>query len=65
MQEGSLLLVGVGGLGCRWASHAHLNVDGDCDLLLVDSDQFFLELSDSASTVRLGQRVLKGRFCQN
>ncbi len=60
MQDGALLLIGAGGLGCRWASHAHLDVNEDCDLLLVDSDPSSLELSENASTVCLGPEGSNG-----
>jgi len=60
MQDGALLLVGAGGLGCRWASYAHLDVEEDCDLLLVDSDPLSLDLSESASTVCLGPEGSEG-----
>ena len=60
MQDGALLLIGAGGLGCRWASHAHLDVNEDCDLLLIDSDPSSLELSENASTVCLGPEGSNG-----
>ncbi len=60
MQDGALLLIGAGGLGCRWASHAHLDVNEDCDLLLIDSDPSSLELSENASTVCLGPEGSRG-----
>ena len=42
----SLLVIGAGGLGCRWARAAHSRVSSESDLMLVDAD---MESSKGAS----------------
>ena len=39
MDEGSILIVGVGGVGCTWAETAHTNCTELADLLLIDADE--------------------------
>ena len=38
MESNSLLVIGAGGLGCRWARAAHSRVSSESDLMLVDAD---------------------------
>ena len=38
MQEGALLIAGVGSLGCTWAKAAHSQVSDWVDLALIDAD---------------------------
>ena len=38
MESSSLLVIGAGGLGCRWARGAHSRVSSESDLMLVDAD---------------------------
>ena len=38
MESSSLLIVGAGGLGCRWARGAHSRISAESDLMLVDAD---------------------------
>ena len=38
MDEGSILVVGVGGVGCTWAERAHASCTELADLLLIDAD---------------------------
>ena len=38
MQQGALLIVGVGGLGCLWAERSHSRCSQFSDLLLIDAD---------------------------
>ena len=38
MESSALLVMGVGGLGCRWARGAHSRVPDESDLMLVDAD---------------------------
>ena len=38
MESGALLVMGVGGLGCRWARGAHSRITNESDLMLVDAD---------------------------
>ena len=38
MHDGSILVAGVGGLGCLWARRAHDNCSDYAGLLLVDGD---------------------------
>ena len=39
MDEGSILIVGVGGVGCIWAERAHSKCRELADLLLIDADE--------------------------
>ncbi len=39
MDEGSILVVGVGGVGCTWAERAHKSCTELADLLLIDADE--------------------------
>lgn len=39
MDQGALLVVGVGGLGCLWAERAHSRCSRFSDLLLIDADE--------------------------
>ncbi len=54
MHDGALLLVGVGGIGCRWAKTAHADLENTADLLLVDSDSSSFEEYPDASTIHIG-----------
>ena len=38
MESSALLVMGVGGLGCRWARGAHSRIPNESDLMLVDAD---------------------------
>ena len=39
MEPGSILIVGVGGIGCNWSSGAHERCQQLSELLLVDADE--------------------------
>ena len=39
MEAESILIVGVGGIGCKWSSHAHGSCQKLSELLLVDADE--------------------------
>ena len=39
MDRGSILIVGVGGIGCRWSGGAHDKCQQLADLLMVDADE--------------------------
>ena len=39
MESGSILIVGVGGIGCSWSSRAHVRCLELSELLLVDADE--------------------------
>ncbi len=54
MHDGALLIVGVGGIGCRWAKVAHSEMESYADLLLVDSDSSSFDEYPSASTIHIG-----------
>tara|TARA_B100001996_G_scaffold18869_1_gene15437 strand:+ start:918 stop:1817 length:900 start_codon:yes stop_codon:yes gene_type:complete len=54
MHDGSLLIIGVGGIGCRWAKSAHSGLESVSELLLVDADSNSFEDSPEASTVHIG-----------
>ena len=54
MEGAQILIAGVGGLGCSWASKAHLRVNADVDLVLIDADESSFELSKQAHVIKLG-----------
>ena len=54
MHDGALLIVGVGGIGCRWAKVAHSEMESYADLLLVDSDSSSFDEYPNASTIHIG-----------
>ena len=54
MENSSLLMVGIGSLGCAWAKRAHGRCERNIDLLLVDSDARGLESSTQAHVLQLG-----------
>ena len=39
MERGSILIVGVGGIGCQWSGGAHAKCQQLADLLMVDADE--------------------------
>ena len=39
MDEGAILIAGVGGIGCTWAERAHTKCSELADLLLIDADE--------------------------
>ncbi|RZP08569.1 MAG: hypothetical protein EVA35_03795, partial [Candidatus Poseidoniales archaeon] len=39
MDEGAILVVGVGGIGCTWSEKAHTKCSELADLLLIDADE--------------------------
>ena len=39
MDEGAILIAGVGGIGCIWAERAHSKCPELADLLLIDADE--------------------------
>ena len=39
MDEGAILVAGVGGIGCTWAEKAHTKCSELADLLLIDADE--------------------------
>jgi len=55
VEDGALLIAGVGGLGCAWARAAHARCSEHAELLLVDADPASLEEADHANCIRLGE----------
>ena len=39
MEQGSILIVGVGGIGCQWSGGAHDKCQELADLLMIDADE--------------------------
>ena len=39
MDEGAILIAGVGGIGCIWAERSHSRCQDMSDLLLIDADE--------------------------
>ncbi|MBJ28927.1 MAG: hypothetical protein CMB61_02570 [Euryarchaeota archaeon] len=53
MEEGAILLVGVGGIGCQWSSSAHEKCRNLSDLLLIDADESSFSSSIEANCLHL------------
>ena len=53
MERGSILIVGAGGIGCKWASQAHLRCEKFADLLLIDADKDSFSGINSAHCLQL------------
>ena len=53
MNQGTLLVVGVGGLGCLWAERAHFRCSQFSDLLLIDADEKTFSGSPEAHCLHL------------
>ena len=53
MQQGALLIVGVGGLGCLWAERSHSRCSQFSDLLLIDADEETVTGSPEAHCLHL------------
>ena len=60
MHDGSLLVAGVGGLGCLWARRAHEKCSEHADLLLVDADERSFEDARHAHCLPLGENSIEG-----
>ncbi len=54
MEEGELLIVGIGGLGCTWAKAAHQRCASFVDLALIDADESSMEGAHHAHALMLG-----------
>jgi len=53
VDEGTILLVGVGGIGCGWSQRSHDRCQELSDLLLVDADESSFSFSNSAHCLHL------------
>jgi len=53
MEEGAILVVGVGGIGCSWARSAHSRCSKLSDLLLIDADESSFDSSHEANCLHL------------
>ncbi len=54
MDDSALLIAGVGGLGCSWATRAHKNCLNYADLVLIDAEKNSLLEESSAHILQLG-----------
>ena len=54
MDDSALLIAGVGGLGCSWATRAHKNCLDYADLVLIDAEKKSLLEESSAHILQLG-----------
>ena len=54
MEEGELLIAGIGSLGCKWAKAAQARVADWVDLALVDADDSSMEGARHANCLLLG-----------
>ena len=53
MEEGAILIVGVGGIGCIWATQAHSRCQDLSELLLIDADESSFEGANTANCLFL------------
>tara|TARA_B100000959_G_scaffold283045_2_gene350964 strand:- start:3107 stop:4012 length:906 start_codon:yes stop_codon:yes gene_type:complete len=53
MEQGSILVVGVGGIGCKWSQRAHSRCQILSDLLLIDADESSFSSSQEANCLHL------------
>lgn len=53
-RQARILVVGIGGVGATWASHAHRDGPDGMDLMIVDADPRSFEGRDGAHRIRLG-----------
>ena len=53
MEEGVILIVGVGGIGCGWSQRAHSRCQDLADLLLVDADESSFSSTQEAHCLHL------------
>ena len=53
MEEGAILIVGVGGVGCIWATQAHSRCQELSELLLIDADESSFEGASTANCLFL------------
>ena len=58
MQEGELLIAGVGTLGCTWAKASHSHVSEWVDLALIDADNLSMDGVRNANCLLLGDTPL-------
>tara|TARA_B100000959_G_scaffold282471_1_gene348922 strand:- start:229 stop:1134 length:906 start_codon:yes stop_codon:yes gene_type:complete len=53
MDDGAILIVGVGGIGCLWSQKAHSRCSELADLLFIDSDESSFSNSNEAHCLHL------------
>ena len=53
VQDGEVLVVGVGGIGCLWAVEAHSGCPNLAELLLIDADESSFEGASDANCLFL------------
>tara|TARA_Y100000588_G_scaffold360111_1_gene419675 strand:- start:3050 stop:3955 length:906 start_codon:yes stop_codon:yes gene_type:complete len=53
VEEGTILIVGVGGIGCGWSQRAHDRCQELSDLLLIDADESSFSSAHSAHCLHL------------
>ena len=63
MESSSLLVIGAGGLGCRWARGAHSRVASESDLMLVDADMESFKGASYAHCMHLDQPARRKDSC--
>ena len=54
LESNSLLICGIGGVGCNWAKNAHKKCKNLSDLLLIDGDSRSLDESAEGHLLSLG-----------
>ena len=53
MDDGAILIVGVGGIGCLWSQRAHSRCSSLAELLFIDADESSFSYSDEAHCLHL------------
>ena len=53
MEQGKILIVGAGGIGCKWAAAAHSKCQQYSELLMIDADESSFSSSNEAHCLHL------------
>ena len=57
MDPSTILVAGVGGIGCSWAQQAHAKCHGGAHLVLIDADESSFKTGDDIHVLRLGHAL--------
>ena len=57
MDPSTILIAGVGDIGCAWAQKAHLRCEGSAHLVLIDADDASFKTGEDIHILRLGHAL--------
>ena len=57
MDPSTILVAGVGGIGCAWAHRAHQKCQGSAHLVLIDADDSSFKTGEDVHVLRLGHAL--------